>query len=971
MASPNSTLPRTPEEQDSRYNPAEQAYQEKMGAGYVSSGTDQLESFANDPNNASKEAQEAEDADYSGQNGLYRPTGGRKRKEKFSFKGFVKKKGALISIIGLLLGGGGAFSIMLAPGLGLVQLKEVLVGDLNDQLSAVDIRTNALWKAKLGTLQGAGVCSNQVKIKCQFKTMSKRQVERFRKAGFTNLEVQDGIAGRQRITNMTAPNGAVISDPQDLINSRRDPQVRSAMNRVFNPLYASLSDSTAMKVITEKIKSSKASKLTGTTVEELDQSLADNTTGERPRNASIVQLDEDGKRFVADTNGNPVYESDSPDRFKEITDKAAAFDEKLSDVGPGPKAFNSVVSGAAKGASVLGAVDAACSVYNLTRAVAAAAKAARAVELAQYSMVFLTTADEIKAGTATPEQTDYFGKTVTATDTRKTITDELSTSSDTNFANAQPRDNPMYGKNGFDSNGYAIAAYNDAPTLSSQSQQFMIGGGMSGTLSDVSNQATSLIGGDEAAARTCGVIQSWWVRGAGLAVGVIAAIGSFGASTVISLTASIAVSAAMPLLEAMLVDIMKGQVTKDLEGPDAVDAMFAGTSEVLGQTAQARGLVPQNSAGLEEYLTQSMETKNEYIAQASFEAKAVPFDIYNQYSFLGSFARSINIPLTKASSSITGLFTSIPQFFSASALSLIPKASAQTAYNPERFNKCDDIAYKNIGISADVFCNVRFGLSTTDLNRDPIEVVDYMVNNEHISASGAAKSTPYTDYLKYCVNRVNGWGETGGEENGNFDLTSGKACMGGTGTFSDEDLGNFRVYTLDKTVSDAMDDEEVNNSAVDNVDGLVAPLVDGFRLSDGFGPRSCSGCSSWHQGLDMVNGDRTVRSVMSGTVLSVDSGGNNTVRIQHADGLISVFLHMYREDITVNAGDTVTAGQQIGLIGNAGQSQGAHLHFEFDISEVQDRALYEQKYVVNTGGFNPGNRIDPADYFQKNGIPGF
>lgn len=983
MASPTPTLPpKTPEEQDQRYNPYEQNYQEKMGSGYVSSGLDQLESFANDPKNsteAARQAEEAADAPISG--GLYNPTSGGKSKVKG--KGFFRRRGAALGIGGALGGGLLGLTVFFTPALGIVQLKETMLNDLNDQLAAVDIRSNAMWRAKLGDIS-TGVCTNNVRIRCQFQTMSPRQIEKFRTAGFTieDGNLREGLFGRQRITQMTAPNGSVISDPQDLINLRNDPSVRASLNRVFNPLYASLSDRVANNVFTERFKTSKATKVTGTTPEELDDSMRAATAGEDANGARGTLLTEpDGDQYLLNEDGQPVYEGEPgfDELLADAEEAGGDFDEKVAQAAEGTKAVGSVLGGAIKGVSVLGAADSACTVYNTARAVAAAAKATRSIQLAQYAMVFLTTADEIKAGTATPEQVEYLGNILTATDTRQYITDELSTTTGTTVDqavdNAQERENPFYGKNAFDSPGYAVAAYNDAPVLTTRSQQYMIGGGLTGTLSSVTDDIASSLGGRENINSSCGVIQSWWVRGAGLVAGVVAAIGSFGTSTVISIGASLAVSIALPFLEAALADIVAGQVVgPSTKGVDSGDAIFSGSSALLGGVAQARGLKPASEAELEPYLTQTESVQSDYIAQARYEAKATPFDIMNEYSFLGSLARTINVPLSQAGSGATGALAFIPRLLGASITAISPTASAQqSSYNPDRFNRCEDQGYDDLGIKADVFCNVRYVLTEEDQGRDPMVVLDFMLNNDHITDTGTASSDQYKNYLQYCVNREDGWGETGEEQQD--DWKTGKACMGTSEVVDAVTLSNFRVYTIDKSISDAMDDEEQESAGpIGGLEGLVAPAGDGFTITSGFGPRvaPCGNCSNYHQGIDIVGGGGVVRAIMDGTVIDANKAGwNNIVKIKHADGLISTYWHMYANDILVNTGDTVTAGQQLGVMGNSGDSVGTHLHIELDISEVEDRAYYESTYIVGTGGWNVGQRIDPQDFFQKNGVAGF
>ncbi|MFL5386839.1 MAG: M23 family metallopeptidase [Longimicrobiaceae bacterium] len=54
---------------------------------------------------------------------------------------------------------------------------------------------------------------------------------------------------------------------------------------------------------------------------------------------------------------------------------------------------------------------------------------------------------------------------------------------------------------------------------------------------------------------------------------------------------------------------------------------------------------------------------------------------------------------------------------------------------------------------------------------------------------------------------------------------------------------------------------------------------------------------------------------------------NNYVLIKHPDGTYSGYYHLRKGKNLVTAGDTVSAGQQIGQVGNAGGSSEPHLHF--------------------------------------------
>ena len=108
---------------------------------------------------------------------------------------------------------------------------------------------------------------------------------------------------------------------------------------------------------------------------------------------------------------------------------------------------------------------------------------------------------------------------------------------------------------------------------------------------------------------------------------------------------------------------------------------------------------------------------------------------------------------------------------------------------------------------------------------------------------------------------------------------------------------------------------------------------------------------SGHDGLDIANALGTpLYAADSGTVThsGTASGYGQWIRIQHADGSVTEYGHMYER--FVNVGDTVSAGQHIASMGSEGQSTGPHLHFEVHID----------------GGFGFGD--NPHDYMAARGV---
>lgn len=122
-----------------------------------------------------------------------------------------------------------------------------------------------------------------------------------------------------------------------------------------------------------------------------------------------------------------------------------------------------------------------------------------------------------------------------------------------------------------------------------------------------------------------------------------------------------------------------------------------------------------------------------------------------------------------------------------------------------------------------------------------------------------------------------------------------------------------------------------------SIDGYVIP-VKNFSLSSKFGPRSspCSGCSSYHKGIDMAAPlNTTIYSYAAGKVVYAGraNGYGTLITIDHGNGFQTRYGHSRR--LYVSAGQEIPAGYPIAAMGAEGNVTGSHLHFEVMINGKQ------------------------------------
>lgn len=151
---------------------------------------------------------------------------------------------------------------------------------------------------------------------------------------------------------------------------------------------------------------------------------------------------------------------------------------------------------------------------------------------------------------------------------------------------------------------------------------------------------------------------------------------------------------------------------------------------------------------------------------------------------------------------------------------------------------------------------------------------------------------------------------------------------------------------------------------------VSAPLGDGFHTRGGE-----------HMGIDLIAKRGTpIKAAAAGTVIHMECdrtergydcshdgspgdwpggcGWYVDIFSPGAGGIVTRYCHQLRKPL-VAAGDKVTAGQQIGVVGSTGHSSGPHLHFEVhECHGVSPSTCRGSKYAV-----------DPVAFMKQHGAP--
>jgi murein DD-endopeptidase MepM/ murein hydrolase activator NlpD len=126
--------------------------------------------------------------------------------------------------------------------------------------------------------------------------------------------------------------------------------------------------------------------------------------------------------------------------------------------------------------------------------------------------------------------------------------------------------------------------------------------------------------------------------------------------------------------------------------------------------------------------------------------------------------------------------------------------------------------------------------------------------------------------------------------------------------------------------------------------GWYNPTPGACNIS-GFGMR----WGRMHQGIDLNAGYGTpIHAVTGGTVsVAYEAGGaGNYTTINHGNGLFTVYMH--QSSYAVTSG-WVNAGQVIGYVGQTGDAQGPHLHFEVHPNGLWNTRVNPVSFMADRG----------------------
>ena len=750
----------------------------KHGNEAASSSGNSSDDAAGNINNKEKQSQQQDGWRDNTSRDLNKPKKGKGKSGGFSAMNKLKRFGPTGAVASMLLVGavgiGSSTSIM---GSLLVSIKESIVTNIDQQQYTSSSRSNRILARRLADDATSGSCT-LVKIACRFHKPTDYQLKQLDKAGVKALDEAGEVIEKGKLIGGKRPahyliDGEKISAKDFKKALRSNPKLRNAFRRAFNPRWVNWVDDAAVKFL----------KKIGVT-----KKVADKLNTKKAKKALTEATDELTK--IEDKGGDKIK--------KEIAEEAGDFAKK--------EAKKTAKKG---GDAKLMMAQGICAAAKAPNVIVNINKAFRIAQYAKLGYTFLTAADAIKKGEATPEMVNNVATILTQSYTKK---------------------DGSIKKPATDSK---LMKYTMGLGTSGSSSSYIPGvGGALATYLGVVNSEPVKVGCDlvgSTAAEVAVEVFDGIKNGLG-PVGWAWTAGEFALEGILSLeSVQQQLSSAMGGIVQTAIDTfgnwvdMKalaeyflGDKTKGATGTDVGDITGVGLSNSMADQASYTGNAPltvQQKVAFDEQIVQP-----ERIALAEEDRLThSPFDISSPNTFLGSIAIRFVPYLGMASSPLAFV----------SAISSISTSSLFNLFNPSAYakniideNKCtqNSVLANEKDIAVGPACDVQYGVPTDYMGIEPDQVASELSASGDIDEDGKVKSnSELQDWIDTC-NQAS--------------IINTKEC-----TVDSRQRALYNLYQIDKRTVDGMDeDPDKTKSAAGSGSGSTtsgpgATLPDGDVIS--------------------------------------------------------------------------------------------------------------------------------------------
>lgn len=148
----------------------------------------------------------------------------------------------------------------------------------------------------------------------------------------------------------------------------------------------------------------------------------------------------------------------------------------------------------------------------------------------------------------------------------------------------------------------------------------------------------------------------------------------------------------------------------------------------------------------------------------------------------------------------------------------------------------------------------------------------------------------------------------------------------------------------------------------------------GYSVTQVFGRQRSNNSRPYHSGIDMVSSNTNIYAAAAGTVVykGYTNGNGNHVILEHNFNgikLKTLYSHLSSYAECPAVGNGVSKNTRIGIMGNTGNSTGAHLHFAIFTGTSTDPLGYTSSYGANSVTENGHTYYNPDYVIKNNKLP--